>query len=252
MRTWGNRLPAAVFIGLPAVTSAKNKCSQADQRKADPSLESKLDEIQLTVLERESLFLAQAGWILILIAPLTAVEQEWARQCCTQLRREAAHSLPGALLTGYKPGGMTGPGQWLWAELHPAASWSLVGFPKAQHWGQFCLIPLLLTWPNGMCSEGVGRHFQAGQERWSAGGHEGSAQGELMGWGHLYKIQQGQVSSPTLGSWQPHAWGLGKSSWKTARWNRAWRCWLTEHEPAEYLGGQEDQWHPGLFSEIEA
>ncbi|KAJ7420418.1 hypothetical protein BTVI_21621 [Pitangus sulphuratus] len=30
-----------------------------------------------------------------------------------------------------------------------------------------------------------------------------------------------------------------------------WGCWLTvaEHEPAVCPGGQEDQWHPGLYQE---
>lgn len=77
LRRWGNRLPAAVSIGLSAVTSATNEGSQADKRKADPTLERKDDEIQLTELGREMLFLAQAAWTLILITPLSAGEQEW-------------------------------------------------------------------------------------------------------------------------------------------------------------------------------
>ena len=70
--------------------------------------------------------------------------------------------------------------------------------------------------------------------------------------GQLYEVQQGQVLGHALGS-QPHATlqargrvagklhggkGPGSAGLQTA-----------EHEPAVCPGGQESQWHPGLYEE---
>jgi len=75
-----------------------------------------------------------------------------------------------------------------------------------------------------------------------------------MGRGHLYEVQQGQMLGPALGSQQPHAtlqaWGgvagnlpSGKGPWGVGRQP-------AEHEPAVCPGGQEGQWHPGLYQEV--
>lgn len=33
--------------------------------------------------------------------------------------------------------------------VYPAGSWSVVWFPKAQYWGQFCLMSLSMIWTRG-------------------------------------------------------------------------------------------------------
>ena len=74
-----------------------------------------------------------------------------------------------------------------------------------------------------------------------------------MGQGQSYEVQQPQVLDPALGSQQPHAmlqaWGRvagklpgGKGPWGVGRQP-------AEHEPAVCPGGQEGQWHPGLYQE---
>ncbi|KAJ7427317.1 hypothetical protein WISP_08139 [Willisornis vidua] len=44
---------------------------------------------------------------------------------------------------------------------------------------------------------------------------------------------------------------LGECGWKLAQWKRTWECWPTaaEHEPEMCPGGQESQWHPGLYQQ---
>ena len=61
------------------------------------------------------------------------------------------------------------------------------------------------------------------------------------------------MPSPTLQSQQPHpmlqAWGgvAGELPGGKGPWGAGWQ--LAEHEPAVCPGGQEDQWHPGLYQE---
>jgi len=74
-----------------------------------------------------------------------------------------------------------------------------------------------------------------------------------MGRGQLYEVQQGQMPGPAHGSQQPHpmlqAWvGVaGKLPGRKGPWGVGRQ--LAEQEPAVCPGGQEGQWHPGLYQE---
>ena len=74
-----------------------------------------------------------------------------------------------------------------------------------------------------------------------------------MGQGKLYEFQKDQVLGPAFWSQQPLAtlqtWGRvagnlpdGKGPWCTDEQS-------AEYEPAVCPGGQEGQWHPGLYQE---
>lgn len=64
----------------------KQECSQSATRKADLSLESQFDKIQLTMLKMEALLLA--GWTAALITPWQLLNKNDPEQCYTQLDGE--------------------------------------------------------------------------------------------------------------------------------------------------------------------
>ena len=82
---------------------------------------------------------------------------------------------------------------------------------------------------------------------------DGSGQTGLMGQGQLYEVQQGQMPRPALRSQQPHAmllaWRRVAGKLPKGKGPGGVGRQLAEHEPAVCPGGQEGQWHPGLYQE---
>lgn len=112
--------------------------------------------------------------------------------------------------------------------------WSLVGFPRAQYSGQFCLISLSIIWMRGTRASSV--EFTDDTE---LGGNAELLEGgktlqksldrlDLMVQGQSCEVQQGHVPGSAPGSQQPQT-GL-------QAWGRA---------AGKVLSGK-GQWHPGL------
>jgi len=99
------------------------------------------------------------------------------------------------------------------------------------------------------CTLSVCRWHQVGRKHQPAWGWEGPTGGSGQAEAKRMKINKTECWTPLLDHNPCIAAGLGQRDWKAAWRKRTWGCQLTEHEPAVCPGGQEGQWHPGLYQQ---
>jgi len=143
-------------------------------------------------------------------------------------------------------------------ELNLVCGWSRVVFPRAQYWGQFCLISLSMIWMRGLSAPSVSLQMTlswVGVLIFSRVGR--LCRGTWTGWVDGLRPTVEDLTRLSAGSctWVTttpgNATGLGKSISKLLGGKGPWGVGRqpAEHEPAVCPGGQEGQQHPGLSQE---